>query len=203
MRRAAVAVLARDGAAGPEVLLLRRAASSRTFASAWVFPGGVVEAADGPADEPGSWQRAAARECAEEAGLDVAATALRPWSVWIPPADGPAPYRTSYFVTRAPRQQPRVDGDEVVDLLWTAPATALALQARGELTLFPPTWLTLGELAGFGTVDALLDGAPSCPPVHRAAVQRSPGHSLFAWRYGDQVLDTARLPWRLRPAVPS
>lgn len=43
---AATVVLMRDGAAGPEALLLRRQRSSGFVPGAWVFPGGRVDAAD-------------------------------------------------------------------------------------------------------------------------------------------------------------
>lgn len=45
-RAAATVVLMRDASAGPEVLLLRRHRRSGFAADAWVFPGGVVDAAD-------------------------------------------------------------------------------------------------------------------------------------------------------------
>jgi 8-oxo-dGTP pyrophosphatase MutT (NUDIX family) len=45
-RAAATVVLMRDGPAGPQVLLLRRHRRSGFAADAWVFPGGVVDAAD-------------------------------------------------------------------------------------------------------------------------------------------------------------
>ncbi len=46
-RPAATVVLVRDAADGPEVLLLRRHRRSGFAAGAWVFPGGVVDGADG------------------------------------------------------------------------------------------------------------------------------------------------------------
>lgn len=45
-RPAATVLLVRDGAGAPEVLLLRRHGRSGFAADAWVFPGGVVDAAD-------------------------------------------------------------------------------------------------------------------------------------------------------------
>lgn len=45
-RPAATVMLVRDSADGPEVLLLRRHGRSGFAAGAWVFPGGVVDAAD-------------------------------------------------------------------------------------------------------------------------------------------------------------
>lgn len=47
---AASIVLLRDGAAGPEVFLMRRHGDSRVLANAYVFPGGKVDAADAALD---------------------------------------------------------------------------------------------------------------------------------------------------------
>ena len=48
-RPAATLLLARDGAAGPEVLMMRRPDASSFAAGALVFPGGAVQAEDGSA----------------------------------------------------------------------------------------------------------------------------------------------------------
>jgi 8-oxo-dGTP pyrophosphatase MutT (NUDIX family) len=94
-RQAATVLLVRDGSGAPEVLLLRRHGRSGFAADAWVFPGGVVDAADrdlsmvdrldGPA--PGEWAArlgvddpaealgyvaAALREAFEETGILLA-----------------------------------------------------------------------------------------------------------------------------------
>lgn len=94
-RPAATVVLLRGSAAGPQVLLLRRHGRSGFAAGAWVFPGGVVDAADrdpalapfldGPTpqewavrmalDDPGVAQgyvAAALREAWEETGILLA-----------------------------------------------------------------------------------------------------------------------------------
>jgi glyoxylase-like metal-dependent hydrolase (beta-lactamase superfamily II)/8-oxo-dGTP pyrophosphatase MutT (NUDIX family) len=87
-RAAATLVVVRDGAAGIEVLLSRRAQSGDQFSGAWVFPGGIVDAGDRTAhvhcvgldDAAASAQLglesggldyfvAAVRECFEESGL--------------------------------------------------------------------------------------------------------------------------------------
>jgi 8-oxo-dGTP pyrophosphatase MutT (NUDIX family) len=65
VRDAATVIVVRDGAARPEVLLLRRSARSGFAADAWVFPGGVVDGADA-ALPPTRWR-----------GIDPAALAPR------------------------------------------------------------------------------------------------------------------------------
>jgi 8-oxo-dGTP pyrophosphatase MutT (NUDIX family) len=86
-RPAATAVLARDGAAGLEVLLLKRHRSSGFVPGAYVFPGGRVDAADarvawpGPrAEPPGEFWVAAIREIFEETGVLLARDARGAWS---------------------------------------------------------------------------------------------------------------------------
>jgi 8-oxo-dGTP pyrophosphatase MutT (NUDIX family) len=92
-RDAATVIVVRDGAAGPEVLLLRRHARSGFAADAWVFPGGTVDDGDcglpperwdgiepaalaprfsEPADLVLGLHVAAVRETFEEAGLLLA-----------------------------------------------------------------------------------------------------------------------------------
>jgi 8-oxo-dGTP pyrophosphatase MutT (NUDIX family) len=98
-RRAATVLVVRDGAAGIEVLMVRRSPNATFMPGAHVFPGGVVEAADGssevqslcdesadslaarighPAqvqDAALSYVVAAMRECFEECGLWLGAPA--------------------------------------------------------------------------------------------------------------------------------
>jgi 8-oxo-dGTP pyrophosphatase MutT (NUDIX family) len=88
LRPAASVVLVRPGARGIEVLMLRRADKGDAFSDAWVFPGGIVDAADraahaccaGPEDPAASrrldlpqggldFYVAAIRETFEEAGV--------------------------------------------------------------------------------------------------------------------------------------
>lgn len=90
-RRAATLVVMRQGALGPELLLLRRADKGDQNSDAWVFPGGLVDPGDahcqeichGMDDAQASAQLnlpsggldhhvAAIRECFEEAGMLLA-----------------------------------------------------------------------------------------------------------------------------------
>jgi len=91
LRTAATVVVMRDGPAGIEVLLLRRAERNDHASGAWVFPGGVLDPADrhghphcadlddarasaalGIAEGGLDYYVAAIRECFEEAGLLLA-----------------------------------------------------------------------------------------------------------------------------------
>ncbi|HXH41942.1 MAG TPA: NUDIX hydrolase [Thermoanaerobaculia bacterium] len=72
---AASVILLRDSPL--EVLMIRRHAQSTFVPDAWVFPGGVVEAADralGDGTELGTMRVAAARELFEESGIWLGAT---------------------------------------------------------------------------------------------------------------------------------
>lgn len=155
---AATVVLLRDGAAGPEVLILERP-DRGSFAGAWVFPGGRLDDADrGPQDEAeeDAARRAAVRETWEETGLVVKTGALLTVSCWDPPPGLPLRIRTWFFAVRAPEGELALSQDEAVSAEWVEPAAALERHARDELTLYPPTWVTLHSLAGQPDVEALL-----------------------------------------------
>lgn len=79
-RAAASVVIVRDGAAGLELLLLRRAEKGDHNSGAWVFPGGLLEAADREAHAlcAGLDDAAASRRLSlPQAGLDYWVAAIR------------------------------------------------------------------------------------------------------------------------------
>jgi 8-oxo-dGTP pyrophosphatase MutT (NUDIX family) len=144
-RQAASAIVLRDGAAGVEVLLVKRNPDTRFMGGAWVFPGGSVSAED--ADHA----QTALRELREEAGLTLdARDALVPFSRWITPSQVKVRFDTRFFVAVAPSDdEPRPDGFECVDARWIRPADALAAGATGDLMLVFPTIKHLEQLAEF------------------------------------------------------
>ena len=151
-RQAATVILLRGGSATLEVLLLRRNPAARFMGGAWVFPGGALD----PGEDRD--RVAALREVAEEAGLALPdPAALIPFSRWITPAQIAIRFDTHFFLAAAPPdQQPRADGEEMVDLGWYSPAGALEAYARGELDLVFPTIKHLEQLARFAGADELL-----------------------------------------------
>lgn len=175
---AGTVIVLRDGAAGLEVLMLRRATTLAFAAGNWVFPGGRVERGDLPAAPlgPGGYlgeqaaaRRAAAREAAEEAGIALDAASLVPLSHWLPPATAPRRFSTWMFLASAdPNATVAVDGGEITAHVWAHPADVLRRRDTGEVALMPPTWVSLWHMARYHTAAAALEAArDSTPWVYR------------------------------------
>jgi 8-oxo-dGTP pyrophosphatase MutT (NUDIX family) len=158
-RQAASVIVLRGGAEALEVLLVRRNPAARFMPGAWVFPGGAVDSHEGSGDL--AHRTAAVREVTEEAGLELSDPgALIKFSRWITPAQIAIRFDTHFFLAPAPPgQEPRADGEEMVDLGWHTPAGALEAHRRGTLELVFPTIKHLEQLATFPTADALLEWA--------------------------------------------
>ncbi|HEY4830091.1 MAG TPA: hypothetical protein VIH85_25225, partial [Solirubrobacteraceae bacterium] len=76
---------------------------------------------------------------------------------WITPAEVKIRFDTWFYLAPAPAgAHARVDGSEVIEARWYAPAAALDARERGELFLVFPTIKHLQQLAAFATADDLL-----------------------------------------------
>jgi 8-oxo-dGTP pyrophosphatase MutT (NUDIX family) len=159
---AATVVLIRDGDGGAEILLVRRASKLVFHGGAWVFPGGRIDdedllAAGAGNDIREAARRAAVREAGEEAGLAIAPENLVLLSRWITPAGLPKRFDTWFFAAPAADGEVVVDGGEIDDHRWMRAEDALAAQARAEIELPPPTFVTLTQLKGQGAGTATLE----------------------------------------------
>ncbi len=136
--------------------MVRRTPAARFMAGVWVFPGGALDATDG--DGPDGLRRAAMRELSEEAGVTLEPSAeLVVLTRWITPASNPIRFDTWFYAAAAPQgASPKVDGAEIVDFRWLAPADALSAAASGVFPLAFPTRTQLQRLSGLGSVEALL-----------------------------------------------
>jgi 8-oxo-dGTP pyrophosphatase MutT (NUDIX family) len=153
---AGTVIVVRSGVDGPEVLMMERP-DRGSFAGAWVFPGGKVEAADAGTTELEVARSAGIRETWEETGVVLDADAVVTLSRWDPPVGVPKRIRTWFFVAPAPADDTLLlSDDEAVRAAWVRPADMLARHGRGELTLYPPTWVTLLGLADAPDAAALL-----------------------------------------------
>jgi 8-oxo-dGTP pyrophosphatase MutT (NUDIX family) len=129
---------------------------------------GVLLASAGSADLTGDltgerWESARADLVARgksltgwfgEEGLTLRADLLVPWARWLTPEFEPRRYDTFFFLARLPGdQEPRNVGGEADHTVWLSPAEATTLP------MLPPTLHTLGELARYPDITAVLDAA--------------------------------------------
>lgn len=191
VRVAATVLLLRPAAPRFEVYLLRRAATMAFASGMYAFPGGAVDPVDaGGPPLAGTWAdrlgrpepeaqavvRAAVRELAEETGVRVTAADLVPWTRWVTPEFEPRRYDTYFFVAALrPGEEAADISGEADRTEWVSPADAVSRTASGELVMLPPTAVTMGELARYDSVEAVLAAAagrdaatPILPRLERA-----------------------------------
>ena len=158
-RQAASVIVLRGGPLTLELLLVKRTERARFMGGVWVFPGGAVDAHEGEGDS--SHRTAAARELSEEAGIEIGNPAdLIKFSQWITPTQIAIRYDTHFFLAPLPdAQEPKIDGDEIVDARWYTPQAALDAYSREEIALVFPTIKQLEQLAPFDSAEGLLSYA--------------------------------------------
>jgi 8-oxo-dGTP pyrophosphatase MutT (NUDIX family) len=155
-RQAATVILLRGGGGTLEVLLVKRTPAARFMGGVWVFPGGAVDTDEGEGD--GAHRAAAIRELREEAAIALDdPAALVKFSRWITPAQVRTRFDTHFFLASLPAgQEPRVDGEECVELGWFTPAAALQAHRDSRILLVFPTIKHLEQLAAFPSTEELL-----------------------------------------------
>lgn len=138
------------------------------FGGAWVFPGGAVDDVDHRVDLYGfddPWRAAALREIAEEVGVfltdpvisptapapDVVDTVrrsgarfdpgrLRYVSTLVTPPGQPRRFHTRFYLAEVDAgTDGRLCDDELVDMRWMAPRSALDEHAAGTFPMIRPT----------------------------------------------------------------
>jgi 8-oxo-dGTP pyrophosphatase MutT (NUDIX family) len=93
-------------------------------------------------------------------GLMLRADLLTPWARWITPEASPRRFDTWFFAAALPPGQTaglgQAKSGEADSGTWLRPGAALASARAGEITLLPPTVVTLGELAGYEDITGIL-----------------------------------------------
>ncbi|HEX3488926.1 MAG TPA: NUDIX hydrolase [Streptosporangiaceae bacterium] len=92
-------------------------------------------------------------------GLMLRSDLLRAWARWITPVVEPRRYDTRFFAAALPAgQRTRDVSTESSAVTWIQPSAAIAAGQRGEIQLWPPTAVTLAELAACGDLATILTG---------------------------------------------
>jgi 8-oxo-dGTP pyrophosphatase MutT (NUDIX family) len=177
-----------------EVLLCRRSPEASFMPGVWVFPGGMIEKGE-------TAEECAARELAEEAGIELGEVAeLVAWSRWITPEVVPVRFDTHFFVALAgAHAKAEPDGGEITDVSWVKPQAALDSHAAGQLKLVFPTIKTLETLLEHETAEAVIEAARGRdvqPILPRVVGTRESHRVLLPWEdgYEDGVTDVEDLP---------
>jgi 8-oxo-dGTP pyrophosphatase MutT (NUDIX family) len=90
-------------------------------------------------------------------GLVLRADLLTPWARWITPEVSPRRFDTWFFAAALPPgQEARPGPGESDSGTWMAPSAALEAARAGQITLLPPTAVTLAELAAHQDVAGVL-----------------------------------------------
>jgi 8-oxo-dGTP pyrophosphatase MutT (NUDIX family) len=116
-------------------------------------------------------------ELLDRRGLVLRADLLTPWARWITPEVSPRRFDTWFFVAALPPGQVATHAGEAGPRradpapgesdsgTWLRPSAALDAARAGEITLMPPTAVTLSELATYRDVAGILAGHRTIAPL--------------------------------------
>jgi 8-oxo-dGTP pyrophosphatase MutT (NUDIX family) len=202
IRPAATVIVLRLLGHGPSALMVRRNAKLKYFGGFWVFPGGVIDAADASigTDVVQAAAIGGCRELREEAGLDLDPTGLVHFGRWITPSAAPRRYNTHFFLGAAPPgQEPRLCVDEVTALEWLPVTTWPTLTETGPFPVPKPTQLVLREVAEafarHGSVEALLERERGRPIRCVLPKILDEGRIILPWAPGYEDVPGEGMPW--------
>ena len=150
---AATVVITRETRSALEILLVRRNPELPVLGGAWAFPGGHISPKDNPAGENPAAQisqhaakACAARETAEETGLQLDPGEMMPIARWITPVGITPRFDAWFFITQTEQDRVEVDGREIIDHKWLTAEDAIRSHHRHTITLSPPTFVILSNL---------------------------------------------------------
>jgi len=105
-------------------------------------------------------------------GLVLRSDLLRPWSRWITPVIEKRRFDARFFAAALPHQQRTRDvGGEAAAVAWVRPGDAIAMGRRKEILLWPPTAVSLAELAACRDVATALSPRQVRPVLPEPSVE--------------------------------
>lgn len=147
--------LSRELADGSQLSTMRITAARETFEETGVWLGGLLDDSD-PKRRRLLAGNITFRHLLAESPIDLERLVWT--SRWITPVGLPRRFDTWFFVAKIGRHlEATPELAEAVDVAWVHPATALARHAAGEMQMVFPTLRNLEALAGFSSIDELLD----------------------------------------------
>ena len=102
----------------------------------------------------------------------------------------PRRFGTWFFVGEAPAGDVTVDGGEILSHRWTTPRQARERRDRGQISLAPPTWITLEQLEPYRDAAEALAGIALTPTERFATRIVIDGDRVLALYHGDHAYDT-------------
>ncbi|MBE9538892.1 MAG: NUDIX hydrolase [Proteobacteria bacterium] len=178
-----------------ETLLLKRNKALMFAGGLWVFPGGAIDPEDLAAaggDERAASRIAAAREAQEESGLQPNLEEMLQLSHWTTPIVEPKRFSTwIYAAPVASDDEVCIDGSEIHDSRWISVRDAVQGHEKGELGMMPPTYLTLCDLARYGSVAQMLAGEAQRQPDEVFPVFGEADGEIIVMFRGDAGYDSA------------
>lgn len=176
----ATTILLTPGNNGFEVLLLKRNSKISIHGGSWVFPGGKCDYTDckDPLELDNFSQltkerqldiakQAACREALEEASVNPPISSLTLCSNWITPPTMSKRFNAFFFIAEYKSRYVKVDQGEIRDYRWISPKMALQKQEHKELTLPPPTYVTLLQLSKHSTINSAIHDLTTPPTTYR------------------------------------
>jgi hypothetical protein len=122
----------------------------------------------------------------EEAALVLDPAAMVALSHWRPPSIVPHGFATWFFVAAGSDAEVEIDGAEIHEHAWLPPAEVLRRRDAGEVTLAPPTFVTLTLLAQHASVAGLLSAmGDAMPERFHTQIGRDGETSIALW-HGDE-----------------
>lgn len=194
IRPASTVVLLRDSHGGLETLMLKRNKALIFAGGAWVFPGGALDPEDmeeAGGDVVAASRIAAAREAQEESGLQPHLEDMVLLSHWTTPEGEPRRFSTwIYAAPLAADDDVVIDGGEIHDSRWIGVREAAAEHEAGNLSMLPPTYVTLCNLVRYDTVAAMVAAERESPAPEVFPVFSNEGDQLLVMFRGDAGYDS-------------
>lgn len=182
---------------GIEVLLLRRNRKLKFASGFWVYPGGKIDSNELSPSTPEieSARIAAVREAQEEAMLQLDPAKLSFFVHWTTPVNEKRRFGTYFFHAHLDdhNAEVRVDNSEIVEHRWLSPDAAFEALQKQEISLLPPTYISLQRIRHCQTYQDVVDEWQRAKPAYVNPIIAVEGYSVHCMYEGDAGYESGNL----------